>query len=84
VIDWDPVAKHVAADHHSVARSLIMTVTAQLDRDITPTNEDYDLVRQTIERISLDFRAQPSLERSPRISMLRRESFRRPSAVGPG
>jgi AraC family transcriptional regulator of adaptative response/methylated-DNA-[protein]-cysteine methyltransferase len=39
-----------------------MTLTAQLDRDITPTNEDYELVRQTIERISLDFRAQPSLE----------------------
>lgn len=39
-----------------------MTITAQLDRDITPQNEDYDLVRQTIERISLDFRAQPSLE----------------------
>ncbi|MEQ8738238.1 MAG: AraC family transcriptional regulator, partial [Hoeflea sp.] len=39
-----------------------MTVTAQLDRDITPQNEDYELVRQTIERISLDYRAQPSLE----------------------
>jgi AraC family transcriptional regulator of adaptative response/methylated-DNA-[protein]-cysteine methyltransferase len=39
-----------------------MTITAQLDRDITPRNDDYELVRQTIERISLDFRAQPSLE----------------------
>jgi len=39
-----------------------MTVTAQLDRDITPNGGDYDLVRQTIERISLDYRAQPSLE----------------------
>ena len=39
-----------------------MTVTAQLDRDITPKGDDYDLVRQTIERISLDYRAQPSLE----------------------
>lgn len=39
-----------------------MTVTAQLDREITPQNEDYELVRQTIERISLDYRAQPSLE----------------------
>ncbi|WP_422372260.1 methylated-DNA--[protein]-cysteine S-methyltransferase [Hoeflea sp.] len=39
-----------------------MTVTAQLDRDITPQNEDYELVRRTIERISLDYRAQPSLE----------------------
>ena len=39
-----------------------MTVTAQLDRDITPKGDDYDLVRKTIERISLDYRAQPSLE----------------------
>ncbi|WP_394691153.1 methylated-DNA--[protein]-cysteine S-methyltransferase [Hoeflea sp.] len=39
-----------------------MTITAQLDRDITPQNGDYELVRQTIERISLDYRAQPSLE----------------------
>lgn len=39
-----------------------MNVTAQLDRDITPDGDDYDLVRKTIERISLDFRAQPSLE----------------------
>ncbi|OCW55917.1 methylated-DNA--[protein]-cysteine S-methyltransferase [Hoeflea olei] len=39
-----------------------MTVTAQLDRDITPTGEDYDLVRKTIERISLDYQSQPLLE----------------------
>jgi AraC family transcriptional regulator of adaptative response/methylated-DNA-[protein]-cysteine methyltransferase len=39
-----------------------MNVTAQLDRDITPKGDDYDLVRKTIERISLDYRAQPSLE----------------------
>lgn len=39
-----------------------MNVTAQLDRDITPAGDDYDLVRKTIERISLDYRAQPSLE----------------------
>ncbi|MEM5471169.1 bifunctional helix-turn-helix domain-containing protein/methylated-DNA--[protein]-cysteine S-methyltransferase [Hoeflea sp. AS60] len=39
-----------------------MTITAQLDRDITPQGADYDLVRKTIERISLDYRAQPSLE----------------------
>ena len=39
-----------------------MTVTAQLDRDITPKGDDYDLVRKTIERISLDYRGQPSLE----------------------
>jgi AraC family transcriptional regulator of adaptative response/methylated-DNA-[protein]-cysteine methyltransferase len=39
-----------------------MTIQATLDRDITPAGEDYDLVRKTIERISLDYRAQPSLE----------------------
>ncbi|MDP2733516.1 MAG: bifunctional helix-turn-helix domain-containing protein/methylated-DNA--[protein]-cysteine S-methyltransferase [Hoeflea sp.] len=39
-----------------------MNMTAQLDRDITPDGGDYDLVRRTIERISLDYRAQPSLE----------------------
>lgn len=39
-----------------------MNVTAQLDRDITPHGDDYDLVRKTIERISLDYQAQPSLE----------------------
>ena len=39
-----------------------MNMTAQLDQDITPKGNDYELVRQTIERISLDYRAQPSLE----------------------
>ena len=39
-----------------------MNMTAQLDRDITPQGDDYDLVRKTIERISLDYRAQPSLD----------------------
>ncbi len=39
-----------------------MTISATLERDVTPTGEDYDLVRQVIERISLDYRAQPSLE----------------------
>lgn len=39
-----------------------MTITAMLDRDITPEGDDYQLVRQTIERISLDYRAQPSLD----------------------
>jgi AraC family transcriptional regulator of adaptative response/methylated-DNA-[protein]-cysteine methyltransferase len=39
-----------------------MTVTAMLDRDITPIGDDYDLIRRTIERISLDYRTQPSLE----------------------
>lgn len=39
-----------------------MTIQATLDRDITPAGEDYELVRQVIERITLDFQSQPSLE----------------------
>jgi hypothetical protein len=61
-----------------------MTITAQLDRDITPQNEDYDLVRQTIERISLDYRRSRRWRRSPLISALRRDACKRPSAAGPG
>ena len=39
-----------------------MTIATNLERDITPKGADYDLVRQVIERISLDYREQPSLE----------------------
>lgn len=39
-----------------------MTISASLNRDITPKGGDYDLVRKVIERISLDYQAQPSLE----------------------
>jgi AraC family transcriptional regulator of adaptative response/methylated-DNA-[protein]-cysteine methyltransferase len=39
-----------------------MTATAMLRNDITPTGTDYDTVRRVIERISLDYRSQPSLE----------------------
>lgn len=35
---------------------------AVLERDITPTGSDYELVRRVIEMISLDYRAQPTLE----------------------
>lgn len=35
---------------------------AILQTDVTPTGRDYDIVRQVIERISLDYREQPSLE----------------------
>lgn len=35
---------------------------AILQRDITPTGCDYDIVRRVIEKISLDYREQPSLE----------------------
>ncbi len=36
--------------------------TPHLHRDITPTGSDYEIVRRAIEKISLDFRDQPSLE----------------------
>ncbi len=39
-----------------------MTMPAVLERDVTPTGNDYDLVRQVIERISIDYQSQPSLE----------------------
>jgi O-6-methylguanine DNA methyltransferase len=39
-----------------------MNMSASLTRDITPKGDDYDLVRKVIERISLDYQAQPSLE----------------------
>lgn len=36
--------------------------TAILQRDITPDGGDYEVVRRAIEKISLDYRDQPSLE----------------------
>lgn len=36
--------------------------TAILERDVTPQGGDYETVRRVIEKISLDFRDQPSLE----------------------
>ena len=36
--------------------------TAILQRDITPIDNDYETVRRVIEKISLDYRDQPSLE----------------------
>jgi AraC family transcriptional regulator of adaptative response/methylated-DNA-[protein]-cysteine methyltransferase len=36
--------------------------TAVLQRDITPDGSDYEVVRRCIEKISLDYRDQPSLE----------------------
>jgi len=35
---------------------------AILERDITPVGRDYEIVRRVIEKISLDYRNQPSLE----------------------
>lgn len=40
----------------------IATPTATLERDITPTGTDYETVRQVIEKISVDYRDQPSLD----------------------
>ncbi|WP_224548043.1 methylated-DNA--[protein]-cysteine S-methyltransferase [Mesorhizobium sp. CA16] len=39
-----------------------MKPTAILENDITPEGSDYDVVRRAIEKISLDYRDQPSLE----------------------
>ena len=39
-----------------------MKPTAILQNDITPEGSDYDVVRRAIEKISLDYRDQPSLE----------------------
>ncbi|MEQ1941340.1 methylated-DNA--[protein]-cysteine S-methyltransferase [Mesorhizobium sp. VNQ89] len=36
--------------------------TAVLSRDVTPEGGDYEIVRRVIEKISLDYRDQPSLE----------------------
>ncbi|RVD63632.1 helix-turn-helix domain-containing protein, partial [Mesorhizobium sp. M7A.F.Ca.ET.027.03.2.1] len=38
------------------------THTAVLKKDITPEGSDYEIVRRAIEKISLDYRDQPSLE----------------------
>ena len=39
-----------------------MTIQSVLERDITPEGDDYAVVCHVIERISEDYRAQPSLE----------------------
>lgn len=39
------------------------TATAILQKDITPDGGDYEIVRRVIEKISLDYRDQPSLEK---------------------
>lgn len=43
-------------------KSAHMKPVAILDRDITPDGSDYEVVRRVIEKISLDYRDQPSLE----------------------
>src|SRR5690606_25212126 len=35
---------------------------AVLERDVTPSGGDYEMVRRIIEKISLDYRQQPTLE----------------------
>jgi AraC family transcriptional regulator of adaptative response/methylated-DNA-[protein]-cysteine methyltransferase len=44
------------------AHAMTSRPAAILDRDVTPTGSDYELVRAAIEKISLDYRDQPSLE----------------------
>ncbi|KQZ33282.1 6-O-methylguanine DNA methyltransferase [Mesorhizobium sp. Root552] len=39
-----------------------MKPSAILEKDITPSGNDYEVVRRAIEKISLDYRDQPSLE----------------------
>lgn len=39
-----------------------MKPSAILEKDITPSGSDYEVVRKAIEKISLDYRDQPSLE----------------------
>jgi AraC family transcriptional regulator of adaptative response/methylated-DNA-[protein]-cysteine methyltransferase len=39
-----------------------LKTTAVLQKDITPDGSDYEVVRRAIEKISLDYRDQPSLE----------------------
>lgn len=39
-----------------------MTAAFRLEREITPSGSDYETVRRVIEMISLDYRAQPTLE----------------------
>ena len=39
-----------------------MKAEITLDTDITPDGSDYEVVRKVIEKISLDYRDQPSLE----------------------
>jgi AraC family transcriptional regulator of adaptative response/methylated-DNA-[protein]-cysteine methyltransferase len=46
----------------SQMKSAQMKPVAILDRDITPDGSDYEVVRRVIEKISLDYRDQPSLE----------------------
>src|SRR5690606_24923989 len=50
--------------HDSAAQTGARTMNAQtaiLQRDITPAGDDYASVRRVIEKISLDYREQPSL-----------------------
>ena len=43
-------------------RPIATRTEAVLQRDITPADGDYEIVRRVIEKISLDYRDQPSLE----------------------
>lgn len=48
--------------HTMIDAAMIARPQPVLQKDITPTGSDYDVVRAVIEKISLDYRDQPSLE----------------------
>ena len=48
--------------HMSVNTQMSMKPSAVLQHEITPQSGDYETVRRVIEKISLDYRDQPSLE----------------------
>jgi AraC family transcriptional regulator of adaptative response/methylated-DNA-[protein]-cysteine methyltransferase len=57
------VAKTTAQNDIRVQGDIAMNAqTAILQRDVTPVGNDYEVVRRAIEKISLDYRDQPSLE----------------------
>src|SRR5690606_11712150 len=62
------VEKASAPDDIGVQGDIAMNAQMQmkphaiLERDITPEGGDYEIVLQVIEKISLDYRDQPSLE----------------------
>jgi AraC family transcriptional regulator, regulatory protein of adaptative response / methylated-DNA-[protein]-cysteine methyltransferase len=52
-------ARDIRCDQEMIAMN---AHTAVLQKDITPQGADYEIVRRAIEKISLDYRTQPSLE----------------------
>jgi len=48
--------------HLAMNTRMPMKIAPTLEKDITPEGSDYEVVRRAIEKISLDYRDQPSLE----------------------